>query len=313
MAQAFPNLTGKQIVTILLSSADDLGAAGVDAVYGHGRLNIQRAFQPSGQTTLADSKEPVAGSTGDLPSAAGDAVTGKSLGAIILDGYDRAYMLNLAQTLRRADIDHPLSRALGGDVRAAGGQAGPVAIAMTVRQRHDLARGYSLEQTGIGPSDMRNSRLVAGSAVARLDNKTAIAFGFKEGAKAMERRLTGASAGSFLIANDVAGNPGFSAARNNSVAVRRTFAGTGITFSGETGNVWQEVQTSATGSPYRYASVAVDRGFGRNWLSLGVSRLDEKQSLLGGRLSGVLGGGGAASTFLDAEVPATSAVAGAPR
>ena len=28
MAQAFPNLTGKQIVSILFQSADDLGAAG---------------------------------------------------------------------------------------------------------------------------------------------------------------------------------------------------------------------------------------------------------------------------------------------
>ena len=39
MAQAFPNLTGAQIVDILFKSADDLGIAGVDGVYGHGRLN----------------------------------------------------------------------------------------------------------------------------------------------------------------------------------------------------------------------------------------------------------------------------------
>ena len=63
---------------------------------------------------------------------------------------------------------------------------------MTVRQRHDLAGGYALERMGIGPDDLRKSRLIAGSAVARLDNKTAVAFGFAEGAKAMERRLTGA-------------------------------------------------------------------------------------------------------------------------
>ena len=61
MAQAFPNLTGKQIVSILFQTADDLGAAGVDSIYGHGRLNIQRAFQPIGTTSLADSKIPVTG------------------------------------------------------------------------------------------------------------------------------------------------------------------------------------------------------------------------------------------------------------
>jgi hypothetical protein len=61
------------------------------------------------------------------------------------------------------------------------------------------------------------------------------------------------------------------------------------------------VRTSATGSPYRLATIAVDKSLGRNWLSLGMSRLDEKQSLLGGRMSPVLGGGAAATTFLDAE------------
>jgi hypothetical protein len=186
-------------------------------------------------------------------------------------------------------------------VKVNSAQAGPVSIAMTVRERHDLARGFTLERMGIGPEDQRQSRLIAGSAVARLDDKTAIALGFSEGAKAMERRLTGANAGSFLIAGDIAGNPGFAAKRGNSMAVRRQFGGTGVTFSGETGNVWQEVKTSATGSPYRYASVAIDQSFGRNWLSLGISRLDEKQSLLGGRLLGVLGSGGASTSFLDAE------------
>ena len=61
------------------------------------------------------------------------------MGAIILDGYNRAYVLNLAGTLRRADVDHPLSRALQGDVKVAGASAGPLSIAMTVTQRHDLA------------------------------------------------------------------------------------------------------------------------------------------------------------------------------
>jgi hypothetical protein len=122
-----------------------------------------------------------------------------------------------------------------------------------------------------------------------------------EGAKAMERRLSGANAGSFLIASDIAGTPGFAAKRGSSMAVRHQFGRAGITFSGETGSVWQEVKTTATGSPYRYASVAADKSFGRNWLSIGVSRLEEKQSLLGGRLSGTLGAGGANTMFVDAE------------
>jgi hypothetical protein len=45
----------------------------------------------------------------------------------------------------------------------------------------------------------------------------------------------------------------------------------------------------------------VDRSFGKTWLSAGISNLAEKSSLLGGRMSGALGGGGANSNFLDIE------------
>jgi hypothetical protein len=181
------------------------------------------------------------------------------------------------------------------------GTAGPLSIAVTVRQRHDLDQGFDLERMTVGPHNLRKAQLLAGSAVARIDDRTAVAFGFADGAKAMERRLSGATQGSFLVANDVTGNPGFLAQRKGSMAVRHEFGGTGVTISGETGDVWQEVQTSATGSPYRWSSVAVDHRFGPSWLQLGLSRLDEKQTLLGGRLGGVLGGGGATSLFLDTE------------
>ena len=301
LAQAFPNLTGQQIVQILFNSADDLGAPGVDSVYGHGALDLAKAFAPKGATSLAGSKIPVGGINGDLPSAAGDAGAGKSMGAIILDGYKRAYVMNLAATLRHAIVDHPLSRSLQNDVKVAGGKAGPLNIAMTVRQRHDIAQGYELDGMNIGPQDRRKSQLIAGSAVARIDNKTAIAFGFADGAKEMERRLTGVSQGAFLVANDVTGSPGFLARRGSSMAVRHQFGSTGVTVSGETGSVWQEVQTSASGSPYRLASVAVDHRFGRNWLQLGLSRLNETDTVLGGRMSNALGGGGSNSLFLDAE------------
>jgi hypothetical protein len=302
MAQAFPNLTGKEIVQILFSSANDLGASGVDNIYGHGALNIARAFQPIGTTSLADSQTPVALSdSGDAPAASGDAVTTKSLGAIILDGYSRAYVLNLAKTLNVAQPETPLARSLRNDIRVGNIAAGPVSVAMTVKQRRDLPYGFEVARTGIGPQDVRKSQLLAASAVARIDQKTAVAFGFAEGAKSMQRRLQGVGNGGFLVARDVVADPGFSAKSNGSIALRHQLGSTGVTFSGETGDVWQDVQTSATGSPYRLTSLAVDRSFGRNWLSVGMTRLEEKQSLLGGRMSQVLGGGGSTSMLLDAE------------
>ena len=179
--------------------------------------------------------------------------------------------------------------------------AGPVSLAMTVSERRDTQLGFELARLGIGPEDARKARLIAGSAVARIDNKTAIAMGFAEGAKAMERRLSGAEAGAFLIAKDIAGDPGFSAKREGSVALRRNLGPVAVTLAGESGEIFQEIETSATGSPYRWASVSVDRNFGRSWASIGLSKLDERQTLLGGRMGNALGGGGSSSLFLDVE------------
>ena len=186
-------------------------------------------------------------------------------------------------------------------MRTAGGTAGPISVAMTVRERKDMPLGFGLDHTAIGPEDSARARLIAGSAVAKIDDKTAIAFGFAEGAKAMERRLGKAGAGGFLVARDVVAEPGFSARRDGSVALRRTVGSFGITASAESGDVWTDIRTSATGAPYRLASIAVDRSFGGTRLGVAMTRLDERQSLLGGRLSDALGGGGSNSVFVDAE------------
>ncbi|MEO7655196.1 MAG: peptidase S8, partial [Sphingomicrobium sp.] len=257
---------------------------------------------PIGTTSLAGSKEAVSVvENGDLPEASGDAVVGGTLGAIILDGYDRAYVLNLAKTLRQAEGASPLSRSLRNDLRSAAVSAGRVSVAMTIRERRDQRQGFSLDQTAIGPDDQSKARLIAGSAIARIDDKTAIAFGFAEGAKSMERRLSGTGSGGFLVARDVVADPGFTAKRDGSVALRRQIGSVGVMVASESGNVWNDIRTSATGSPYRLASIALDRAFGRSRLSLGMTRLDEKQSMLGGRVSDVLGGGGSNSLFIDAE------------
>ena len=44
MKEKWPNLTGAQIVDLILSSATDLGASGTDEVYGVGLLNMAGAM-----------------------------------------------------------------------------------------------------------------------------------------------------------------------------------------------------------------------------------------------------------------------------
>ena len=46
--QKFPNLNAAERKTVLLHSADDLGAPGVDPVFGHGLLNVTSALSPMG-------------------------------------------------------------------------------------------------------------------------------------------------------------------------------------------------------------------------------------------------------------------------
>ena len=304
MAQAFPNLSGQQIIDILFRSADELGSAGTDTTFGRGRLNIQRAFQPIGTTTLAGSQVAVTSVSlaGLLPAAAGNGgLSAGKFGTIILDGYSRAFALDLVKSLEAAKQRRPLEQALMGRSRTNGVTAGPVALSLTIAEREQSAF-VDLAQLSIGPDDARQSRLVAGHAIARLDRRTRLAFAIAEGAKSLERTLAGAAAGAFLVARDTNGEPGFAAKRGSSVALRRELgASSGLTLSAENGEVFRERRLDRLDSPYRLASVSFDKRLGSFWLSLGMSRLEEQRSLLGGRMSETLGGGGSSSWFVDGE------------
>ena len=305
MAQAFPNLTAPQIVDLLFQTADDLGAAGDDAVFGQGRLNLTRAFQPVGATSLAGTEVPVsdASAGGGLPEAAGDAGGQGSMGAVILDGYNRAFAMDLAKGLRQASRRSPLEQSLAGHVSGSAVTAGPVAIAMSVAQRTGQPALIDVMRLGIGPEDARRSRLVAGSAFAQIDKKTMAGLGIAQGAKAIERQLTNAQAGAFLIARDISSDPGFQARRGTSMALRRELGFAGLTIASEQGKVTEEIRTDLTDPKYRWTGITLDRRFGAtSWASVGLGRLEEEETLLGGRLGTLYGGTGSSSLFLDVEM-----------
>ena len=54
LKEQFPNLTPTQLVDLLISTATDLGAAGVDEVYGVGKINLGSAATPQGVTSVVD-------------------------------------------------------------------------------------------------------------------------------------------------------------------------------------------------------------------------------------------------------------------
>jgi subtilisin family serine protease len=54
MKQAWPQLRPEQLVAVTLKTARDLGAKGVDAVYGHGMVDFDAATRPMGALVLAN-------------------------------------------------------------------------------------------------------------------------------------------------------------------------------------------------------------------------------------------------------------------
>jgi len=60
MASANPSLSNAGIVDALLKNSDDIGAAGYDVYFGHGRVNARRAVAAVATTTPADTTAPVA-------------------------------------------------------------------------------------------------------------------------------------------------------------------------------------------------------------------------------------------------------------
>jgi hypothetical protein len=100
-------LTAPQITSILFTSATDLGAPGVDAIYGRGLLNLGAALGPIGAlsaptssgTTVAVNGTSLTGSgaTSTALQAAGRAGL---LQVAAFDSYGRDYQVDLAPTVR---------------------------------------------------------------------------------------------------------------------------------------------------------------------------------------------------------------------
>ena len=299
LAQAFPNLTGRQIVELLYRSANDLGEAGDDATFGQGSLNIARAFRPQGQTALAGSGAPVSLlSNGVLPGASGDARTGRAA-AVVLDEYARAFSVDLGGTLRAARTAEPLDAALGGNFGGGTVGAGPVEVSLTTSRARLRPVGVGLAQRGLSYADTRAARLIAGLAVARLSDRTAIAMGFSEGARALEERLAGVSDASVMIARDPLATPGFDGRRGNAAAVRRQVGRVGLTLSTERGRVEDDRRLLPVASGFGASTLTADGRVGPARLSLSATRMREEATVLGGRFDASLGAPGATSWFVD--------------
>lgn len=306
LAQAFPNLTGSQIVQILFRSANDLGAPGIDEVFGNGSLNITRAFQPMGQTALAGSGIAVSTyNNGALPPASGDAKTGKAV-AVMLDEYGRAYTLALGDTVQRARVsERRLTTALGGKVSVGTAAAGPIVVSLTISEPTGTGQSVGLAQLGLSYADSRQARAIAGAALVRLGKNTVATLGIAKSGIALERQLAGDDSAPYLIARDPQLFSGFDVRHGDSAAIRHQLGPVALHLSAERGNVVEDSSGlphdgQLRSSQYASATLGADTSAGPIKLSLGATTLIEDNTVLGGRFDAALGGGsGADSLFVD--------------
>ena len=118
LKQAWPQLGGKEISKILLDSARDLGAPGVDAIYGAGLLDLDRALtlqNPLLGSTAAGAVA-VAGSTVTTSGAFGSGGSGFAQvlsKTTAIDSYGRDWTLNLSGLVGRQGAGIAISNLVG--------------------------------------------------------------------------------------------------------------------------------------------------------------------------------------------------------
>lgn len=311
LAQAFPNLTGQQIVRLLLDTARDAGPAGIDTTYGTGILDIAAAFAPRGAMTLAGGTTAVRIGTNTAMGspAMGDApVNSGPVTGVALDSYQRAYTLNLATGLRGAAIAPRLGPALAPSTRVAAGGAGGVSLAFTIGEGAPGSAEPGVRQMQLTSTQAEGARLLAARVAARIAPDTEMALAVREGARGLAAQLQGAQQPAFMVARDAASDSGFFRTNETAAAARHEFGRMGVTISAESGAVWRDNSLAGLdtlpGAPrdplsLQSFSIAADRQFGPVETVLGVTWLAEDTSVLGARFSDTFGMRGADTLFLD--------------
>ena len=304
LAQAFPNLTGRQIADILLTTAFDAGAAGTDVVFGRGILDIARAFQPIGTTSLAGGTAPIAlgDGTGAGSSAMGDALTRASLPTVVLDDYDRAFATDLAGTLRGAAPVDRLGRAVGTAQREVSLASGQTSLAFAIDARGRLGE-LSLDR-----HEADRARVLAARIATQLAPDLRLGFAYAEGAHGLVAQLQGHDRPAFLIAPDAQGDEGAFRRSEASLALRKQLGRWGVTLSAEHGETISgaAIRRAAEMAGRRLEEdvaaygLALDRRFGALDATLGLTWTDEENTLLGARFHDAFGLSGADTLFLDA-------------
>lgn len=308
IAQAFPNLTSQQIVALLYQSARDAGVAGDDAVYGQGILDIARAFQPMGATSLAGTSTAVrlGAPLGLLGGPMGDA-GGIGTTGLVTDGFGRAFNVDFGGSLASRRPDFKLSGAIGGLIRQQSAANASLALSLVTAP----GTGGTDALAGLSFHDAQRARALAASVMTRLDARTRLGFAAGRGTGGLLAGERGDSGHAMLIGDAANEGLGFVASPGIGAIIRHNiFYNQYVNIILENGWVsgsrWQDDPLlryrPGRDSRYRRVGAAWDGRFGPVRAALGASWLRESDSLLGAHLGPMFGAGGATSLVGDANV-----------
>ncbi len=309
LAQAFPNLTGAEIVEILLDTTRDAGDAGTDAVFGRGILDIGAAIAPQGTTSIAGTTVPLTlgDDTAVASPAMGDALANAPLGTVITDKYDRAYNYDLGSRFRSAGVTPKLEAAVAGRGRSLSASGDGVSLAFRVED----AVGPGFAQSGelrLTQEEAEQARVLAARIALKLAPDTDVAFGFAENARGLIGQLQGHSRPAFMISGSAASDSGFYRRSDAAFALRQKVGSWGVSLALDSGDVLLGNLRIAQGVPGRTretrgvssVAIAADRRFGMFETTFGLTFMQEDQTVLGGYFDRSIGAGGADTLFVDA-------------
>ena len=314
LAQAFPNLTGRQIADLLLTTATDAGSIGTDSVNGRGILNLPRAFAPQGVTTLAGTSVaiPTDRLLGGYSTAMGDASLRSAAPAVMLDGYQRAYQVQLNQLMGSTQSAHTaLLPSLAGRIQTVSGGHGTMAFSLSLDSGRPEA-GMTLGRANGG--HQAQARPLAGSMIVRLSSRLSAGVSMNRGADGLITAMAGRGRAPFLLADTVDSNRHFGLRSSTGSAMRLVMApGIALMVGAEQGIVdglqprGRQYDPALLDSRSHYGrwTVALDQSVASGPLRfdgrLAAVMLTENASVLGARWSALLGGEGASSLLLDGE------------
>lgn len=305
LLQAFPNLSPEQVIQLIFTTARDLGTPGIDNIYGRGGLDLTRAFQPVGATSLAGSKVAVdPEDDGVLGEPMGDGGTPTPLATIITDGYQRAFDMNVGSDFKAARPDPTLAGLTMPRGQSAAISAGQTTLAVAVGPQ-----GWS--PIMLSGRDANMARATAGVIATKIGRNMDVSLGISQSSGNLVAGIEGAPGGAFLVAKSGARQMGFSHDAKGAVAVGYKLGSTQVTVGAEQGDVFSRVANAparlrgrSDRFSYSFLSLSASRPVGPATFTLGVSQLDEDRTILGSRLSPVFGNEGARTLFVDGAVRA---------